>query len=89
MSDVIKNCNSMSELYASMGGRLEQNVDFTIHRNEELYKEIPIKSPLFRTNFYSVLIIRQGRGRYLIVAQSYLGQDGGVYFTLPGDVKGV
>lgn len=78
----------MSELYASFGGRLEQDVDFTIHRNEELYKEIPIASPLFRTSYYSVLIIRKGRGRYLIDDQTYLVQDCTIYFTNPGHVKG-
>ncbi|MGL4621749.1 MAG: hypothetical protein ACRCZS_22260 [Chroococcidiopsis sp.] len=62
MNDAIKTYNSMSELYASLGGKLEQNVDFTIHRNEELYRETPVKSPLFRTSYYSVLILRQGRG---------------------------
>ncbi len=88
MSDAIKIYNSMSELYASFGGKRKQDVDFTIHRNEELYADIPINSPLFRTNFYSVLIIRKGRGRYLIDDQSYLIQDGTIYFTNPGHVKG-
>ncbi len=77
----------MSELYASFDGKLEQDVDFTIHRNEELYPE-PLKSSLFRTNFYSVLIIRKGQGRYLIDDQTYLIQDNTIYFTNPGHLKG-
>ncbi len=88
MSDVIKIYNSMSELYASMGSRIEQGVDFTIHRLEEILKEIPLKSPLFRANYYSFLIIREGRGRYIIDDQSYLTRDGTIYFTNPGHVKG-
>ena len=88
MSDAIKTYNSMSELYASFGGKVEQDVDFTIHRNEELYREIPIKSPLFRTSYYSVLILRKGRGRYIIDDQSYLIRDKIIYFTNPGHVKG-
>ncbi|MBE9141519.1 AraC family ligand binding domain-containing protein [Nodosilinea sp. LEGE 07088] len=78
----------MSEFYASMGGTLEQEVDFTIHRLEEVHGEIPIKSSLFRANYYSVLIIRKGRGRYIIDDQFYPTQDGTIYFTNPGHIKG-
>ncbi|NJM69855.1 MAG: AraC family transcriptional regulator [Scytonema sp. RU_4_4] len=60
----------------------------TIHRTEDIHSQVPIKPPLFRTNFYSVLIICQGRGRYIIDEQSYLVQDSTVYFTNPGHVKG-
>jgi AraC family transcriptional regulator, transcriptional activator of pobA len=88
MVDVVKIYNSMSEFYASMGGTLEQDVDFTIHRLEEVHGEIPIKSPLFRANYYSILIVRQGRGRYIIDGQSYPTQNRTIYFTNPGHIKG-
>ena len=35
--------NSMSEFYASLGGTLEQEVDFTIHRLEDVHNEVPFK----------------------------------------------
>jgi AraC family transcriptional regulator, transcriptional activator of pobA len=88
MTDTIQTYDSMSELYASFGGRLEQDVDFTIHRNEELYPNCPMKSPLFRTSFYSVLILREGRGRYLVDDQSYVTRGNIIYFTNPGHLKG-
>lgn len=88
MVDAIQIYNSMAEFYASPGGKLEQNVDFTIHRLEEVHGEIPIKSPLFRANYYSILIIRKGQGRYIIDGQSYPTQDDTLYFTNPGHVKG-
>jgi AraC family transcriptional regulator, transcriptional activator of pobA len=88
MSDVIKTYNSMSELYASFGGDLEQDVDFTIHRNEELFPNFPVKSPLFRTSFYTVLILHEGRGRYLIDDRSYVTRGNIIYFTNPGHLKG-
>lgn len=78
----------MSELYTSFGGKLEQEVDFTIHRSEELYTEIPIKSPLFRTSYYSIVILRKGRGCYIIDDHSYPTRDNIIYFTNPGHVKG-
>jgi AraC family transcriptional regulator, transcriptional activator of pobA len=88
MVDAIKIYNSMSEFYASLGGTLQQDVDFTIHRLEDVHGEIPVKSPFFRANYYSILIIRQGRGRYIIDGQSYPTQDRTLYFTNPGHVKG-
>lgn len=88
MNDAIKTYNSMSELYTFFGGKLEQEVDFTIHRSEELYRKTPIKSPLFRTSYYSVVILRKGRGRYIIDEQSYPTRDNIIYFTNPGHVKG-
>lgn len=50
--------NSMAEFYASMGETLEQDVDFTINRLEEVHGDLPIKSPLFRANYYSIIIIK-------------------------------
>jgi AraC family transcriptional regulator, transcriptional activator of pobA len=78
----------MSELYASFGGNIEQDVDFTIHRNEELFPNFPVKSPLFRTSFYTLLILSEGRGRYLIDDRSYVTRGNIIYFTNPGHLKG-
>lgn len=88
MNDTIKTYNSMSELHASMGRTLEQDVEFTVHPTEEVESQVPVKPPLFRANFYSIVIIRKGRGLYIIDDQSYLIQDGTIYFTNPGHVKG-
>jgi AraC family transcriptional regulator, transcriptional activator of pobA len=88
MSDAIITYSSMSELYASFGGKLEQDVDFTIHRNEELFPNFPVNSPLFRTSFYTVLILREGRGRYLIDDRAYVTRGNIIYFTNPGHLKG-
>lgn len=87
MNDAIKTYDSMSELYASFGGKLEREVDFTIHRSEELQKA-PVKSPLFRTSYYSIVILRKGQGLYIIDDQSYPTQGNIIYLTNPGHVKG-
>lgn len=71
-----------------MGGTLEQDVDFTIHRLEDVHGDIPLKSPLFRANYYSIIIIVTGRGKYFIDRFSYPTQNRTVYFTNPGHVKG-
>lgn len=88
MSNDIKIYNSMAEFYASMGGTLEQEVDFTIHRLEDVHGDVPIKSPLFRANYYSIIIIRSGRGLYIVDDQSYPTKARTVYFNNPGHVKG-
>lgn len=87
-SDPIKVYESMAAFYASMGGRLEQDVDFTIHRLEDIHGEVPVKSPLFRANYYSIVLVRRGRGRYIIDAHTYATKPGTLYFTNPGHVKG-
>lgn len=88
MSDEIKTYDSMAEFYASIGGRLEQDVDFTIHRLEQVHSDVPVKSPLFRTNYYSIVLICQGKGCYVIDGRSYATKDRTVYFTNPGHIKG-
>ena len=63
--EAIATYQSMAEFYAALGGELEQEVDFTIHRLEEVHANVPMKSPLFRANYYSIVLIRQGRGQVL------------------------
>ena len=88
MSETIAIYNSMAEFYASLGVNLEQKVDFTIHRLEELHGDRPVKSPLFRANYYSIIIIVTGRGKYFIDRHSYRTQNRTIYFTNPGHIEG-
>ena len=88
MAEAIAIYHSMAEFYASMGGTLEQEVEFTIHRLEKVHGDVPVKSPLFRANYYSIIIIGSGRGRYIIDNHSYATKPYTIYFTNPGHVKG-
>lgn len=88
MPETIKIYNSMAEFYASIGGALEQEVDFTIHRFEEVHSEAPYKSPLFRANYYSIVMISSGRGRYIVNSNFYDTKPCTIYFSNPGHVKG-
>ena len=80
--------NSIAEFYASIGGHLDQDVDFTIHRLEELHRDIPFKSPLFRVNYYSIVLICSGSGAYIIDSRTHPTQPRTLYFTNPGHIKG-
>ena len=87
MPESIKIYNSMAEFYASIGGSLEQDFDFTIHRLEHVH-DAPFKSPLFRVNYYSIVVIRSGRGKYIIDNYSYDTKLRTLYFSNPGHIKG-
>lgn len=86
--NAVKFYNSMADFHASMGGTLEQDVDFTVHRLEEVHANVPLECPRFRANYYSILLIRKGRGRYFIDDYSYETKPQTIYFTNPGHLKG-
>lgn len=88
MSDGIKLFHSMTDFYTALGGTMEQDFDCTIHCLEEVHSDPPITSPLFRANYYSIVLIRTGRGRYIIDRHSYPTQPCTIYFTNPGHIKG-
>ncbi|MGF1515944.1 MAG: hypothetical protein ACFB5Z_19905 [Elainellaceae cyanobacterium] len=53
--------NTLSEFYASLGGHIAQDADFTVHRFADLHPEVPYTSPLFRVNYYTIALIYCGR----------------------------
>gem|GEM_PF-5933322 len=59
MNDAIRTYNLMSELHASIGRMLQQDAEFTVYPTEEIESQAPFGPPLFRTNFYSIVIIRK------------------------------
>ncbi|MEM9487355.1 MAG: AraC family transcriptional regulator, partial [Cyanobacteria bacterium P01_F01_bin.116] len=69
MSDAIQTFNSIAEFYKALGGNLGHATEFSIYRLEEIHNDIPVKSPLFRANYYSIVLIRDGQGRYIIDSQ--------------------
>lgn len=88
MSDEIKVYHSLAELYGALGGALAADeLPFAAGRLETLHPA-PMASPLFRANYYSIVIVRSGGGRYLIDSHSYETRPGTIYFTNPGHIKG-
>lgn len=88
MGEAIAIYNSMAEFYASTGRILEQDVDFTIHPLEEIHNDVPEKSPLFRTNYYAIVIVSSGQGKYFLDGNVYRIKPHTIYFTNPGHIKG-
>lgn len=79
---------SLAELYKSLGLSIDQDVDCTIHSLKGLHKEFPVKSPLFRANYYTVLLVESGSGRCTMDDLSYETKPFTIYFTNPGHIKG-
>ncbi|MFN8010203.1 MAG: AraC family transcriptional regulator [Holophagaceae bacterium] len=79
---------TMAEFYAALGGRMDQEVDLTVHRLEAIHRNAPFRSPLFRANYYSIVLVRRGRGRYFLDDHTAEIRDRTLYFTNPGHIKG-
>ncbi|MEM9002693.1 MAG: helix-turn-helix domain-containing protein [Cyanobacteria bacterium P01_F01_bin.86] len=88
MSETFQIYNSIAEFYAATGGHLEQAVDFTIHRLEELHPNTPYKSPLFRVNYYTIVLVGSGTGCYILDSHTFPTKLHTLYFTNPGHIKG-
>lgn len=75
------------DLYNALEIPIEQNSQFSINDLLEIHKEIPYKSPFFRTNYYSFLFIKSGEGNYITDEQKFEYKSNTIYFTNPGHIK--
>lgn len=86
--DNIQTYATISDFYEALGIPLEQEAEFTVHATDRLHEYYPQISPLFRTNYYSLVIIREGQGKYILDDQEYRTEPLTIYFTNPGHIKG-
>ncbi|MEL6916160.1 MAG: helix-turn-helix domain-containing protein [Bacteroidota bacterium] len=84
----IKSYNTFSELYndEELGKTISQDSDFTIHRLEKVHQR-PTKSPTFRANYYSFVMISDGNTSYTIDNKEFPTKPKTLYFTNPGHLK--
>ncbi|MCA9926518.1 MAG: helix-turn-helix transcriptional regulator [Anaerolineales bacterium] len=87
-NEEIKLYDTLSGFYQALGIPFAQETEFTIHATEKLRRQYPGKSPLFRANYYTFAIIREGYGRYIIDSHTFDTRPRTIYFTNPGHVKG-
>ena len=80
--------NTISDFYHVLGIPLAQETEFTIHAIDQFQHYYPERSPLFRANYYSFVIIKTGRGRYILDSQTFEISPSTIYFNNPGHVKG-
>ena len=84
----VKSYNQLSELFRNeeVGKTLDQDSEFTIHRLELVHPK-PTKSPTFRANYYSFVLVKKGNTKYSIDNHVFPTRDRTLYFTNPGHLK--
>jgi AraC-like DNA-binding protein len=75
------------DLYNSLNIIMEQDSEFSMNSLLELHNKIPYKSPVFRTNYYSFVFIKNGKGNYTTDEQTFEYDSSVLYFTNPGHLK--
>lgn len=80
--------DTLSSFYQSLGIPFTQETEFTVHATEKLRRQYPGKSPLFRANYYTFVIIHEGYGSYILDSHKFDTKPNTIYFTNPGHVKG-
>ncbi|MDF9798535.1 hypothetical protein OKW21_003798 [Catalinimonas alkaloidigena] len=79
--------HTLSDLYRALNLPIEQEVDFTIHFLPDIHSELPFKSPKFRTEYYSFVFVKDGRGTYTTDEHVFPTVPATIYFTSPGHIK--
>jgi len=75
------------DLYNDLKLPIEQDAEFTIDSLLDIHGEIPFKSPVFRTNYYSFIFIKDGKGNYTTDEHTFEYGPQTIYFTNPGHLK--
>jgi len=75
------------DLYNALKIPIKQNSQFSMNDLLEIHKTIPYKSPVFRTNYYSFIFVKSGKGNYTTDEQTFEYGSRTIYFTNPGHLK--
>ncbi len=86
-NEEIRLFDTLSNFYQALGIPFSQEEEFTIHLTDRLRQQYPNQSPLFRANYYTFVIIKDGYGRYMLDNQTFNTQPQTIYFTNPGHIK--
>jgi AraC family transcriptional regulator, transcriptional activator of pobA len=78
---------TLQDFFKRIGLPMSQDTEMTVHRLEGLHGDKPIQSPLFRTNYYSFLLITGGKSAYTIDDLRFDLGENAFYFTNPGHLK--
>lgn len=86
MEDIIY-YEKVADLYNALGMPIEQDASFTINDLLNIHSNLPYKSPVFRTNYYSFIFVKHGKGNYTTDEHTFEYQENTIYFTNPGHLK--
>lgn len=82
--------NKLYDQYVYLGlplDKIDVQSDFTIHNLKDIHDTLPYKSPVYRTNFFSFVFVKDGSGQYTTDDQVFNTVPGTIYFTNPGHFK--
>ena len=79
--------HNISDLYKSLDLPIIQELDFTIHFLPDIHPIFPFKSPVFRSEYFSFLFIKDSKGRYTTDDNVFNFKPYTIFFTNPGHVK--
>lgn len=82
--------NRLIDQYRHLGlptSSIDEKTDFTIHNLSNIHYTLPYKSPIYRTNFFSFVFVKNAHGLYTTDDQEFPTQPGTIYFTNPGHYK--
>jgi len=66
---------------------IHAHAGFTIHNLADIHHELPFTSPVYRTNYFSFVFVKDAEGRYTTGEQTFTTEPGTIYFTNPGHYK--
>ncbi len=78
---------TLQDFFKSIDLPLQQDFEMTVHQLKGLHGKGKKQSPLFRTDYFSFLLITKGKSSYVIDKQQFALGKGSFYFTLPGHLK--
>ncbi|MDX2285143.1 MAG: AraC family transcriptional regulator [Bacteroidia bacterium] len=78
---------SLQAFFQAIGLPLGEQTELTVHRLEGLHGDGPMASPVFRTAYYTLILIQGGASEYTIDGMRYDLGPGAFYFTNPGHLK--
>jgi AraC family transcriptional regulator, transcriptional activator of pobA len=78
---------TLQDFFKSINLPLQQDFEMTVHPLKGLHGAGKKQSPLFRTDYFSFLLITKGQSSYTIDKQEFELGKNSFYFTLPGHLK--
>lgn len=84
----MKSYSSLADFYHAIGSEIPKDSEFAAHTIQALHKRYPFRSPDFRANYFSIVLVESGSGHYRLDSQEYPTKNYTVYFTNPGHIKG-
>jgi AraC family transcriptional activator of pobA len=84
--------NKVKELYNHLGvvvDDLDDKAEFSIYNLGDFQIKLPYVSPLFRTDFFSFVFVKNSRGTSFADQYTFKIEPGTIYFNNPGYIKHV